>query len=122
MDAAELQRHADEQAATFQKRLTEWVADNQKKIDEYMAAHFPTLEREELIQDPGNKYVRIWKSRASERARDCRGSAFAFIVKANGDILKPATWKAPAKHARGNIYDVSKGMGRMNEYGPEYLR
>jgi hypothetical protein len=35
-----------------------------------------------------------------------------------GDLLKAATWKAPAKHARGNIID---GTARYSTYGPEYL-
>ena len=35
-----------------------------------------------------------------------------------GDLLKAATWKAPAKHARGNIID---GTARYGVYGPEYL-
>ena len=35
-----------------------------------------------------------------------------------GDLLKAATWKAPAKHARGNIID---GTARYGVYGPDYL-
>ena len=34
-------------------------------------------------------------------------SVYAFIDKTNGDILKPAGWAGPAKHARGNIFDES---------------
>jgi len=40
----------------------------------------------------------------------------------NGDIRKPASWKAPAKHARGNITDEKEGMGWMGPYGPAYLK
>lgn len=38
-----------------------------------------------------------------------------------GDIHKPATFKAPAKHARGNVFneDFAKCL---NEHGPVYLR
>ena len=39
-----------------------------------------------------------------------------------GDIMKPASWKAPAKHARGNIFAPDNGLGCVNHYGPEYLR
>jgi hypothetical protein len=60
----------------------------------------------------GNRYVRVFRG----------GSAHAFIGKQNGDVLKPANWKAPAKHARGNIYDATNGLALMNEYGPAYLR
>jgi hypothetical protein len=40
----------------------------------------------------------------------------------NGDVLKAASWRAPAKHARGNIFDEYDGLRNMNEYGPAYLR
>jgi hypothetical protein len=36
-----------------------------------------------------------------------------------GDLLKPATWKAPAKHSRGNIID---GTAMWGEYGPSYIK
>lgn len=39
-----------------------------------------------------------------------------------GDILKPASYKAPAKHARGNLFAADGGIECVNHYGPEYLR
>jgi hypothetical protein len=38
-----------------------------------------------------------------------------------GDVLKAASYKTPAKHARGNIYDDSEGMASLNWTGPSYL-
>ena len=104
----------------FQARLDEWVATLQKQMDDYYREKFPSLEREILVQDPGRKYVRIWKRRESEDTS--RGSAFAFIDTTNGNILRPATYKAPAKHARGNLFDASKGLGQVGVYGPNYMR
>lgn len=46
----------------------------------------------------------------------------SFIDLHNGDILKPASWKAPAKHARGNILDADGGLKLIGPYGPAYLR
>jgi len=56
------------------------------------------------------------------------GSVWAFVsmwegvVKGSlvckGDLLKPASWNAPAKHSRGNIFD---GSDKWNFYGPTYL-
>jgi hypothetical protein len=37
-------------------------------------------------------------------------------------VLKPAGWKTPAKHARGNIFDDRNGLKHMGMYGPAYLR
>jgi len=52
-----------------------------------------------------------------------RGSSVhCFVDKKTGDVLKPHNWKAPAKHARGNIYDEQNGLGMMGWCGPAYLR
>ena len=85
-------------------------------IDRYMQERFPTLARETLSIDPGHRYYKIVKVAHGQR------SVYAFIDSTNGDVLKPATWRAPAKHARGNLFDEKQGMGWMGPYGPAYLR
>jgi len=67
-----------------------------KRHNEGLKAAYPTCEVnwETISGEPGRKYFRLVTS---------RGSAFAFVDMTNGDILKPAGWKTPAKHARGNI-------------------
>lgn len=67
----------------------------------------------------GIKYIKIIEGN-KDTGRS--GSAFAFINKENGDVLKPATWNTPAKHARGNIFDEYNGLKYMSAYGPAYLR
>jgi len=71
---------------------------------------------------PGRKYVKIvrkdvWNGEESES-----GSVFAFIDKATGSVFKPASWKTPAKHARGNIFNADNGLGCVGKYGIAYLR
>jgi hypothetical protein len=63
--------------------------------------NFPALSIES-----GRKYVKIIKTTTcmSYSSR----SVYCFVDKSNGDILKAATWKAPAKIARGNIYQDFK--------------
>ncbi len=66
----------------------------------------------------GNKFIRIWHGTScwgfiSRVDGDLKGSPIK-----KGDLLKAATWKAPAKHARGNIID---GTARYGVYGPDYL-
>lgn len=58
------------------------------------------------------KYARIMRD----------DSAHCFVDLTNGDVLKPASWKTPAKHARGNIFDAANGLGSMGVFGPAYLR
>jgi hypothetical protein len=100
---------------TFKVALDKFVAEAQAVIDEHMAKNFPTLPRETLSLDPGRKYVRIWKSGPGSGR-----SAFCFIDSTNGDVLKPDTWKKPAKHARGNVY-VGKASDAVGPYGAHYL-
>jgi len=35
-------------------------------------------------------------------------SVHCFIDRANGDLYKPASWNARAKHVRGNVNDAKK--------------
>jgi hypothetical protein len=76
--------------------------------------------------DFGNNYARIVYS-SNISGTTMGDSAWGFVaLKTNprkgyqeGDLLKSASWKAPAKHARGNIID---GTARYGKYGPEYLK
>jgi len=67
----------------------------------------------------GNKFIRIW------HGTSCWGfiSRVDDVLKGEpikkGDLLKAATWKAPAKHARGNIMD---GTAQYGVYGPSYIK
>lgn len=51
-----------------------------------------------------------------------KGSTYCFIDRATGDIYKPASYKAPAKGIRGNLFADDNGLTRCNHYGPEYNR
>lgn len=89
------------------------------EIKEHHLKFFLNLQPEYLQFDLGSKYIRIWKG----------SSCWGFISRSNGmykgvpvnqgDLLKPATFKAPAKHSRGNIID---GTADYTIYGPNYLK
>ena len=64
-------------------------------------------------------YGRKWIKVTVRYAREASGSVYAFIDAANGDIYKPASWRAPAKHARGNIFTNRNCCGK---FGIAYLR
>ena len=55
----------------------------------------------------GKRYIRIVSESPGSRA------AWAFVDQTNGDVLKCDGWKAPAKGARGNIYDADNGCARV---------
>ena len=74
----------------------------------------------DLSLKPGRKFIKVVEGT----------SVWGFIAKADGvhkglpmlkgDILKAATWRAPAKHSRGSIFD--KEMHKSFSWtGPNYL-
>lgn len=75
-------------------------------------ARYATVEVRE-----GRKY---WK--VVMRTPGSSGSVYAFVDKSTGDIFKPASWKAPAKHARGSIFAADGGLGCCGQYSVAYLR
>lgn len=60
--------------------------------------------------------------RVVEMREGAPASAFCFVDFETGEVLKCAGWAAPAKGARGNIFDEQNGLGRIGPYGPEYNR
>jgi len=90
---------------------------NAERKEYYEKADMPN-QYSELTVEIGNKFIRLWQGTGcwgfiSRVDGDLKGSPIK-----KGDLLKAATWKAPAKHARGNIID---GTARYGVYGPEYL-
>lgn len=82
-------------------------------------AKFPSqpVTNESFMVIEGKKYFKV----ATTRDGVTPMSAYAFIDKSTGDLFKPASWNAPAKHARGNIKDES-GLAACGRYGVAYLR
>lgn len=50
----------------------------------------------------GPKYIRVVTHSGGG------GEAYCFVEKGTGRILKAASWKAPTKGGRGNIFDIDK--------------
>ncbi|VVC05040.1 Uncharacterised protein [uncultured archaeon] len=67
----------------------------------------------------GKKYFKI----VQEQNYDGSRSVFCFVDRKTGDIFKAASWKQPAKHPRGSIFDENFSWGKgVGPYGAVYLR
>ena len=74
----------------------------------------------DLSLKPGRKFIKVVHN----------NSVWGFVAKVDGvhkgvpmlkgDILKAATWRAPAKHSRGSIFD-SEMHKSFSWTGPNYL-
>jgi hypothetical protein len=100
----------------FQKSFDGFLKGARIIFDDYMTKHYPNNPKEEIVFKKGKKYIKLIRQAVDGSS----GSVHAFVSIDTGDIFKPASFKAPAKGARGNIYDKQMGLGRMTPYGPEY--
>ncbi len=74
------------------------------------------------IKRGGRKFLKLIKTETVKTGEKRGLSVHSFVEIATGDIFMPAGWKAPAKHARGNIYR-DNGRESMTEVGGiKYLR
>lgn len=105
----------------FDAALIRFVALCQAMFDSHYSERYNGLVSPKLEIDPkGKKFVRIISSR---RGRGESGrSVYCFVERSTGNILKAASWKAPAKHARGSIFRDDPVTGCCGPYGIVYLR
>jgi hypothetical protein len=70
------------------------------------------------------KYAKLIRTESNTETGEPQGQTFvhSFVEVATGDIFKAASFKAPAKHARGNIYR-GNGAEALNDAAQvNYLR
>jgi len=110
----------------FEQRLASFMAAAQTVIDIHMENSFPNAHYVvKLSVEGGTKYLKIVRRefmKADGQPYGQGASVHCFVSTVDGSVLKAATWKAPAKHARGNIFADDFGAGCMNPYGAAYLR
>jgi hypothetical protein len=99
----------------FETALVAFIADSQAKINVHYAKDLSTCTPPTLVFTAGRKNVKILRQETNGR------SVWTFIEIATGNILKPATFNAPAKHARGNIFQPETWT-TVTAYRPAYLR
>ncbi len=85
---------------------------NQRYVNSILTASVLTMHK-------GRRYIKFIVTTDGGKGQR---SVWAFIDRTNGDILKPATWNAPAKHARGNVFDSDFGLQHTSWTGPNYLK
>lgn len=95
-----------------------FVARHQARVNEHFAKHYKVLKSPTIRFTRGPKYVRV----VTDDGNVYGGSVVCFLALATGDIYKAASWKQPAKHARGNVFAPDGGDSCMTSYGAAYLR
>ena len=96
------------------EQIEKFRASLENMLVQRHAERFAVLPPPSIEISIGKRFARIIRN-------DPGASAYGFIDLSNGDLLKAASWKAPAMHARGNIFadDMLAGCG---PYGMAYLK
>lgn len=102
--------------ATFEAKLAEFIPALDKFVGDYFAKSYTSLKAPIHTIERGQKYIRIVTDNHSQRSVYC-------FLDFQGNIYKSESWKKPAKHIRGSIFDDTFSLGKsLNTYGAVYLR
>lgn len=109
--------------SNFTESLNTFLIGAQAIVDKSLIDH--PFGKVLSIDPRGKKYKRIVVRDTDKQGNplhEIGGSVYCFINSENGDVLKSAGWKSPAKGARSNIYNDKNGLDGVNEYGANYNR
>lgn len=102
---------------TISNQFSIFVLKCQELIDAHFTKNFSNLTPGKLTVNEGRRY---WKVVCTSDGGSGQAGVYAFVDKNDGAVYKPATWRAPAKHARGNVSE-EKISHFMTSHGPVYL-
>lgn len=97
--------------------------EDEQHIRNARGAGFPvkSFDPERYTED-GAARITVMKGRKYDRivSNGSQRTVHSFVNRETGEVLKAASWKAPAKHARGTIYGDADGYG-VTWTGANYL-
>ena len=96
---------------------------NKAMLKHYQAT-FTHLEAPSVgVDGNGKKYLRVSNFKfVADRGKWYPESVFFFVDLTNGNLLRPATYKAPElKNPRGNVFDKDI-LTKLTPYGVVYVR
>ena len=105
----------------FSKALESFRAASEESVLAHYARNEFTFAVPGVEIGKGRKYIKLWSTET--RGDETRvNSIHSFVGVETGDIFMPAGINAPAKHARGNIYQ-NDGRDSLSATGSvRYLR
>ena len=111
-------------AEAIRSRLSDLLVLINKAMEIHYQATFARLKAPTVgIDGNGKKYIRVSTFQFfPERGKSYPESVYFFVDLTNGNLLKPATYKAPElKNPRGNVFDKDI-LTKLTPYGVVYVR
>ena len=121
-NVTETEKTMTKNGLSFDKAMDNLLVKIQEDFDKLNsgARHIQRHKKMDLSLKVGRKFIKVVHN----------NSVWGFIAKVDGvhkglpmlkgDILKAATWHAPAKHSRGSIFDAEMHKS-FSWTGPNYL-
>lgn len=98
--------------------ITTFLLKLTQRLNEYKTRMGLTYFREFKVNTTtGPKYTKVLGVEVDHDGKEKTRNIIAFIDNQTGDIFKPASFKAPAKHARGNVNSAQNGMEAISAAG-----
>lgn len=107
--------------AHFREKIEQFAGRVQEMVNEHFKERFPNLTVPTISVKFGRKYAKLIRESSTGAQGHTQKSVYGFVDAHTGDIYKAATWRAPAKHVRGSIFDADGGMHACGPYGIKYL-
>lgn len=110
--------------AAIRTRVNELLVPINAAIAKHYKATFSNLTAPTVSVDGnGKKFLRVsFFKFVAERGKSYPESVYFFVDLTNGNLLKPATYKAPElKNPRGNVFDKDI-LTKLTPYGVVYVR
>ena len=103
-----------------------WLNNLNEELKEYHTERFENLEWNDLTYTKGRKFIKIVDNQqGTERVWGfvsmIDGTHLDQPIK-KGDLLMAASWKTPARHSRGNIFDGTEQYGRYGPLGMDTIK
>jgi len=91
------------------------------RLNEYKTlCGFTYFSHYEITVSEGKKYTKVFSVEVGANGSKGANRIVCFIDNQTGDIFKPASFSAPAKHARGNVNSPQNGMEAITPDGFVY--
>jgi len=98
----------------FDKAFDKFMGHVNAVFDKYWKDNGFTHTKSSFEVVEGRRYTKVVRNDVSQK------SVHLFVDKTNGDVLKAASWKSPAKGARGNIFNKDNGLDSLTPHGAKY--
>jgi hypothetical protein len=97
--------------------ISPFIQALENRLNEYKTKMgYTYFDSYSVLATEGKKFFKVYKAEIKSGTQNQR-NLVCFIDKATGDIFKPASFSAPAKHARGNVLSPQNGMEAIDSDG-----